>query len=66
MRRGKKGSSEEEKFAMVIPRGLCRYSCCERQELSRGAVRLCVAALVVEFRKVSLGKIPKTHQKCPS
>ena len=34
----------------LFPRGLRRCSCCGRRGLSRGAVRLSIAALVVEFR----------------
>jgi len=43
-------SEEGEAVAIVIARGLCRYSCCGRRGLSRGAVRLLVAVIVAEFQ----------------
>ena len=52
---------------MVVPHGSSRYSCCGRRGLSRGVVRLFVAALVVEIRpsarsvKVVVGELGRLH-----
>jgi len=49
-REGKKLQKREKGSRLLFPRDLRRYSCCGFRGLSRGAVRLSVAALVVEFR----------------
>jgi len=45
----------------VFPHGSSRYSCCGRRGLSRGVVRLFVAALVVEIRPLVLPKWLSIH-----
>ena len=60
MRAGKKGDDDEDKKLQtrgkgsrwLFPRDERGYSCCGAHGLSRGEVRLSVAALVVEIRRL--------------